>query len=77
MRTTIDIPDSLMERAKKYKGSMTFRSLVISSLERTLEEDAEPFVLRDSSVGGSDDEIVSSREINQHIDSQRDQRFSQ
>lgn len=76
MRTTIDIPDSLMERVKKYKGNMTFRSLVISSLEKALATEAVDFVLRDGSVGEAGDEPVSSREINEQIDAQRDQRFS-
>lgn len=76
MRTTIDIPDSLMERAKKHKGNMTFRSLVISSLERTLTQEAVNFVLTDASVGSKDDEIVSSAEINQHLEAQHDQSFS-
>ncbi|MEC5125185.1 hypothetical protein VSU19_00365 [Verrucomicrobiales bacterium BCK34] len=52
MRTTVDIPDSLMERAKKHKGSMTFRPLVISALEKALAEETAPFVLQDASAGG-------------------------
>lgn len=77
MRTTIDIPDSLLDRVKQVlqKRKTTFRSIVISALEKALEEDATPFVLRDASVGvdqGAVAKTVSVKEINRHIDELRD-----
>ncbi len=77
MRTTVDLPDSLMARVKNRtrEGNMTFRSLVISALEKTLEEDAEPFTLRDAAVGDSGQETVSADAINQLIDDHRSPEF--
>jgi hypothetical protein len=50
MKTTIDIPDVLMERCKKVIGQqhVTFRSLVEEGLDRVLDERLErkPFKLR-------------------------------
>lgn len=50
MKTTIDIPDTLMERCKKVIGQqhVTFRSLVEEGLDRVLEERLarKPFKLK-------------------------------
>ena len=77
MRTTIDIPDALLARVKDrmQRQSITFRAMVISSLEKTLGEDTKPFVLEDASVGKTSDRSVSSNEINQWIDSNRESEF--
>ena len=76
MRTTVDIPDSLMGRVKSclIERKLTFRALVISALEQSLQEDSQPFRLRDASVGGNG-EKVSNDTINQVIDSQRESTF--
>jgi hypothetical protein len=77
LRTTVDIPDFLLGRVKKriHTQNMTFRSLVILALERALEEDAEPFRLRDASIGNRGRKTISNDEINQLIDTQRDSNF--
>ena len=73
MRTTIDLPDSLMDRAKRCiaERKVTFRALVISALEQELDEQAEPFLLKDAAVGAASESVVSSEAINQAIDDQR------
>lgn len=66
MRTTIDIPDSLLSRVKNqiHKKKTTFRALVIKALESELAEaDAKPFQLRDASVGKRGRKKVSNSEI--------------
>jgi Arc/MetJ family transcription regulator len=77
MRTTIDIPDALMARVKQRLGGhrLTFRSLVITALEDALREDRKPFRLRDASCGMLTGSTVSSAEINNAIDEQRDVPF--
>ncbi|MFT5469093.1 MAG: hypothetical protein ACI8UO_004208 [Verrucomicrobiales bacterium] len=77
MRTTVDIPDSLMARVKNriHKQGTTFRTLVISALENAMEEDspARDFQMRDASVGSSSkDGPVTSDQINAAIDGIRD-----
>jgi hypothetical protein len=73
MRTSIDLPDSLMDRAKRcmIERKVTFRALVISALEQAVAEDAEPFVLHDAAAGTTGKGIVSCEAINQAIDDQR------
>ncbi len=76
MRTTIDLPDSLMERAKRcsIERKLTFRALVIFALEQALETSVESFELRDASAGhanGADGNTISNTKINQAIDAQR------
>jgi len=79
MRTTVDIPDSLMVRLKRALSDRktTFRSLVISALEQTLEEKEPvgPFRLRDASTGKANGRTVSNEAINQAIDENRGQSF--
>ena len=57
MKTTIEIADSLFERAKRLasKERLTLRELIESGLRRELDERRakKPFVLRDASVGGT------------------------
>lgn len=80
MRTTIDIPDSLLDRVKQVlqKRKTTFRSVVISALERALEEESAPFTLRDASVEGDPNgKKVSTEDINRHIDESREPAFRQ
>ena len=78
MRTTIDLPDSLIQKAKNrmHKNKQTLRSLIIKGLEQVLEEDSKPFRLRDASVGSPNSKKISSEEINKAIDAQREDRFA-
>lgn len=75
MRTTIDMPDSLMKRAKgaMAKRGMTFRALVIDALEQSLRDHPEPFVLKEASAGykARKGAGVSGEQINQAIDELR------
>ncbi len=79
MRTTIDLPDSLMKRAKHCiaERKLTFRSLVISALEATLDKEVEPFKLRNAAVGKNNtpNNIISNATINDAIDTQRNTSF--
>ena len=78
MRTTIDIPDSLLRRAKNqmHKQKTTFRALVITALEKSLSQgDAKDFRLRDAAVGKRGKKTVSAEAINRTIDKQRNQDF--
>jgi hypothetical protein len=77
MRTTVDLPESLMNRVKSClaQRKMSFRALVISALEEALEEESKPFKLRDASAGQPSGERVSSEAINRAIDEQRNQAF--
>jgi Arc/MetJ family transcription regulator len=57
MKTTIDLADPLLERAKRLaaRDSTTLRELVEAGLRHVLKERAarkEPFVLRDARVQG-------------------------
>ena len=56
MKTTIDIPDALMERCRAVIGCdrVTFRSLVEEGLDRVLadREERKPFTLKDVPVRG-------------------------
>ena len=75
---TIDIPDSLLKRAKDHmlEQKTTFRALVISSLERSLaQSDQKELRLRDAAVGKRAQDTVSNQTINQSIDEQRDPSF--
>lgn len=75
MRTTIDMPDDLLERARPLlaERKMTFRALVIDAVERVLEAPAVDFKLRDASAGASG--RVSSKAINSAIDKMREPSF--
>lgn len=78
MRTTIDVPDDLLKRARPLlaEKKMTFRALVIDAVERAIEAPSVPFRLRDASVGDAgDDGGVSSKAINRAIDEARDPSF--
>ena len=78
MRTTIDMPDALMHRVKMTAAQRktTFRALVVEALERTLDEPASSFELKDASVGSTRrEDVVSSAAINELIDQQREARF--
>jgi hypothetical protein len=76
MRTTIDLPDTLLERVRTVlaKRKITLRGFVIDSLERALGAEQPPFRLRDASAGFLPEEgqSVSSSSINQAIDEQRE-----
>lgn len=58
-----------------HKQQVTLRSLVITALERILEEDDKPFELRDASAGKRGRNEVSTEEINRRIDEQRVTKF--
>ncbi|MGB0333869.1 MAG: hypothetical protein ACPGGN_00750 [Opitutales bacterium] len=80
MRTTIDMPDSLMKRVKlaAARRNTTFRALVVHALERTLDDMPDSFELEDASTGHSDgNDPVNSETINQAIDRQRERSFTQ
>lgn len=53
MRTTIDIPDALLKRARPILASrnMTLRAVVVDALDRLVETKHPRFQLRDASVG--------------------------
>jgi hypothetical protein len=70
MRTTIDIPDRLFERAKTElaRRQMTLRAVVVDALERMLVPEPQTFQLRDASVGGYASGRVSNDAINRAID---------
>lgn len=59
MKTTIDLPDELISRAKRYAASSgrsaTLRSLVIAGLERELDARENPSAveLQWTTVGGA------------------------
>ena len=78
MRTTIDMPDRIMRKAKVVmaKRNMTFRALVVDALEKSLNEDHSPFVLRDASAGydASANDRRTSADINRAIDDNRQPR---
>jgi len=63
------------ERARK--ENVSFKALVIRSLEDTLSEEKEvSFHLRDASAGGTGDRTVSAEKINRLIDDSREPGFS-
>ncbi len=73
MRTTLDLPDPLMQQAKHRMAEkgITFRALVIHALEQELSTSRKDFQLRDASVGDPSAKNLNSEEINQAIDQQR------
>ena len=78
MRTTIDVPDDLLKRARPLlaERKMTFRALVIDAVERAIETPSVPFRLRDASVGyAGHGRGVSSKAINRAIDEAREPSF--
>ncbi|MFK5924850.1 MAG: hypothetical protein QM496_21945 [Verrucomicrobiota bacterium] len=68
MRTTIDLPDTLMEQIKFHTSNkkVTFRSLLITALEKELSAEKKPFCLRDASVGNAEDPKISNQTTDQH-----------
>ena len=74
MRTSIDIPDALMERAKRAaaRRKTTLRRLVLDALEQSLRESPRRFKLRDAAAGDPE-EVVDAAAINRWIDDQREQ----
>ena len=78
MRTTVDLPDSLMNRVKLRlsEQKLSFRALVISALEQALHDEPKPFRLRDAAVGAASDEKVSNATINRVMDDQRSPSFT-
>lgn len=66
------MPDVLMEkvRAVLARRNLTFRALVIDAVERAIEGDPGPFLLRDASAGfaARKDRRISETAINQAID---------
>lgn len=75
MRTTIDLPEQLLQRVNKAtaKRKTTFRALVIDALEQSLNGRSGKFRLRDASVGTKPrrSKTISSTTIHRAIDSQR------
>lgn len=78
MRTTIDMPDTLMQRVKiaAAKRKTTFRALVVDALEQTLDQPQQLFELEDASVGTEEKKPVSNATINRLIDTQRERHFN-
>lgn len=78
MRTTIDMPDELLERVKPLLISrkMTLRALVIDAVERAVAAPSVEFKLRDASAGASaSGKGVSGEAINRLIDKLREPTF--
>ena len=78
MRTTIDVPDDLLKRARPLlaERKMTFRALVIDAVERAIATPPVSFRLRDASVGHTGDGGgVSNESINRAIDQAREPSF--
>lgn len=77
MRTTVDLPDTLVKRIKYHTANkkISFRSLVITALEKELSAEKKSFRLRDASAGNPEDPIISNNQINQHLDTDRDLDF--
>jgi len=78
MRTTIDVPDDLLKRARPLlaERKMTFRALVIDAVERVIGTPSLPFSLRDASAGyAGNDGGVSSESINRAINEAREPPF--
>lgn len=78
MRTTIDMPDDLLTRARPFlaERKMTLRALVIDAVERAIETPSVAFRLRDASAGrGGVGTRVSSEAINRAIDEAREPVF--
>lgn len=76
MRTTVDIPDALLERARPILASrkLTLRSVVLDAIERLLDSRRPQFRLRDASVGHRPKrgKGVAARAINAAIDEMRE-----
>jgi len=74
MRTTVDLPDTLVKRIKYHTANkkVTFRSLVITALEKELSAEKKSFRLRDASVGNPEEPITSNQTINQQLNADRD-----
>jgi hypothetical protein len=80
MRTTVDMPDDLMKRVKQEtaRRQITFRTLVIDAVEKALENEPEPFVLREAAAGYNPKKKsnkgagLSSDQVNKAIDQLRD-----
>jgi hypothetical protein len=57
MKTTVEIPDSLFDEAKRFaeKENTTLKAVIEQGLRRVLADQKEPpaFKLRDGSVGGN------------------------
>jgi hypothetical protein len=73
------MPDALMKRVKTLAAhrKTTFRALVVDALERSLEATPAGFQLEDASVGarGVTEDCVSTQQINDAIEEQRNQSF--
>jgi hypothetical protein len=79
MRTTIDMPDGLMQRVREVSAARktTFRALVIEALEKSLLNQDTKFELRDASAGKPrKSEGISAEQINAELDAQREGSFS-
>lgn len=77
MRTTIDVPDGLLKRAKKVAAERhtSLRMLMVDALERSLADtSSNAFRLRDAAVGDGPEKI-SAEQIDQAIDEQREGLF--
>ncbi len=68
-RTTVDIPDALLERARPILAArqMTLQALVMDAIERLVGTESPTFKLRDASVGYAYDEVPND-EINRAVD---------
>lgn len=76
MRTTIDIPDALMERAKRAaaRRKTSLRRIVLDALEQSLRERAAAFTLRDAAAGEPPG-VVDEDAINRAIDAEHERDF--
>lgn len=78
MRTTIDLPDPLLQKAKRLAAERktTVRALIIEALQSSLNQRRGKFALRDASFGDAGEgERVSIAAINEAIDLSREMAF--
>lgn len=80
MRTTIDLPDSILTKAKQIAAvrKTTLRALIIEALQGSLNRKTTAFSLRDVSFGNDPaggDGTIDSAAINSAIDDARETGF--
>jgi hypothetical protein len=78
MRTTIDLPDVILQKAKRLAAERktSVRALIIEALQASFNQRRVKFTLRDASFGdGGAGEQVSMAAINEAIDASREMAF--
>jgi hypothetical protein len=77
MRTTIDMPDPILRKAKMIASQKktTLRMVILEALEQSFTKEKNVFILEDASVGSVPTDraqFVTTSTINQMIDELRD-----